>query len=333
MRTACSFFRNAMDNAPSAWEGSWERLAEILQRVRYPRPGLTGDNAKKSLPALCASTFTPGATRSRDTVAGVHLLLLDLDNATEEPTEARHPSGRIKTRKVRLAEPVGMEAVEDALMQAGIAAMGWSTWSAKPEWLKSRWVIPLTAPVPGVLWPQAAEWALSMLGLGAFRASIDGPVLHNSAALAFLPGAPEPSTIRFCELKGRSLSIPSEGLEAVTMPRRELPEWEEVRKAAREGEPWWKCYRVNGLPVAFNGLDLVPMLERLGCKLGPERPWQDGAKRRCTCPWAQEHSGGVDDDSGVIFYGPTRWPEFRCQHSGHLGLGLRDLIEHAWGRP
>ena len=333
MQVACSFFQGALDNLPRPWFGTWERLAEILQRVRHPRPGLTGDDAKKSLPALCASTFAPGATRSRDAVTGVHFLLLDFDNAREEPTETRHPSGRIKTRKIRLAEPVSMEAVEAALIHAGIAALGWSTWSAKPDWPKHRWVVPLAAPVPGALWPQAAERALSMLDLGAFRAAIDGPVLHNPAALAFLPGAPDPSSIGFCEVKGHSLSIPSEGLEAVRMPRRELPAWEAERKAARDGEQWWKAYRTGGLPVEFKGLNLVPMLERLGCKLGPERPWQDGAKRRCTCPWAQEHSGGVDDDSAVIFYGPTRWPEFRCQHSGHLGQGLRELIEHAWGRP
>lgn len=333
MQAACSFFRNAMDNAPSTWEGPWERLAEILQRIHEPKPGLTGDAAKKSLPALCASTFAPGATRSRDAVTGVHLLLLDFDNACEEPTEARHPSGRVMTRKVRLAEPVGMEMIGTLLKSASIAGLGWSTWSAKSEWPKHRWVVPLSAPVPGCLWPQAAEWAVSMLGLGAFRAAIDGPVLHNPAALAFLPGAPEPSSIRFMEVTGQPLSIPSEGLEAVTMPRRELPPWEVERKAARDGEQWWMRYRVNGLPVDFAALDLVPILERLGCKLGPERPWQDGAKRRCTCPWAQEHSGGVDDDSAVIFTEPGKWPRFACLHSGHAGVGLREVVEAAWGRP
>lgn len=333
MRAACTFFQNAQDNAPRPWTGEWDSLADGLQRVRRPQAGLQGDAAKKSLPALCASTFLPGTTRARDHVVGVHLLIMDFDNAREKPTGELHPSGRMKTRKVALAEPVSMEVVQGLLERTGVAAVGWSTWSAKPTWPKFRVVVPLASPVPGVAWPQAAEWALEALGLGPMRTAIDGPVLHNPAALAFLPAAPDPSSIRFFRLEGKPVGIPLDRLHEVEVPRPALPAWERVRVEARAGEVWWKAYRVNGQPVDFIALDLVPILERLGCKVGQERPWGTGTKRRCTCPWAGEHTGGIDDDAAVLFTAPGKWPAFACLHSGHAGLGLREVVEAAWGRP
>lgn len=331
-RTACSFFRNAQDNKPRSWAGAWERLADDLQRIRHPQTGLEGDDAKKSLPALCAATFLPGLPRARENVAGVHLLLLDFDNAREEPTGELHSSGRAKTRKVPLDAPVDMDVVQSLLERTGVGALAWSTWSDKPTWPKFRVVLPLTSPIEAALWPRAAEWALETLGLGSLRAAIDGPVLRNPAALAFLPAAPDPSSIRFFRLEGGPLSIPLDELPTVRPPDHELFPRERTRIEARADDEWWKRYRVKGRPVDFNALDLAPILERLGCKVGEARPWKGGTKRRCTCPWAREHSGGVDDDAAVIFSEPGKWPSFVCLHSGHVGLGLREILEEAWGR-
>jgi hypothetical protein len=35
----------------------------------------------------------------------------------------------------------------------------------------------------------------------------------------------------------------------------------------------------------------------------------------------------------VLIHTPGTWPSFRCMHSGHAHMGLRDLLEWAWGRP
>lgn len=331
-RAACTFFRNAHDNIPRHWAGSWDQLQNGLQRIRRPRSHLKGDVAKKSLPALCAATFLPGATRAREHVVGVQILLLDFDNSMEQPTGEVHPSGRPKTQKVVLDTPVEMEVIQGLLSNAGVAAVAWTTWSAKPEWPKFRVAIPLAFPVPGHLWPQVTEWALGALGLQDVRAGIDIPVLHNPAALAFLPGAPDPSIIRFFSLMGRPLNVPLDQMHRVEVPAQEFPNRQHSGSKARTGERWWKSYQIApGKYLDFKTLNLIPVLKRLGCRLGPERPWGTGTKMRCTCPWASEHSGGVDDDSAVIFRKPGKWPIFACSHSGHGGLGLKDVIKAAWG--
>lgn len=330
---ACSFFRGVQDNHPVPWIGSWERLAEGLLWVRKPKVGLVGDAAKKSLPALCAATFEPGTTRARGNVAGVHLLVLDFDNSAEESTEVRYSSGRMKMRKVPLMAPVSMEAICRQLQIVGVAAVAWTTWSAAAVWPKFRVVVPLVSAIPGVVWPQAAEWGLGVLGLTPFRAAIDIPVLHNAAALAFLPGALDSSSIRFFNLKGGPLLIPLDQLCAVQVPRHEPRAWEPRPSVAPRDDSWWKGYLVGGRPVSFADVDLAAILKRLGCKVGPERCWGPGIKRRCTCPWAAEHSAGVDDDAAVIFMESGKWPRFACSHSGHAGVGLREILEMAWGRP
>jgi hypothetical protein len=106
------------------------------------------------------------------------------------------------------------------------------------------------------------------------------------------------------------------------------------RQAARAaGERWFQPYRVGGRPVDFQTLDLASILQARGVKVGHPRPFKDGTKRRAHCPWAGEHSRGVDDDSVVLIQTPGSWPSFKCSHSGHAHLGLQDLIEWAWGTP
>ena len=114
------------------------------------------------------------------------------------------------------------------------------------------------------------------------------------------------------------------------MPRRELPAWEAERKAGRVGYAWASAFRASdGTPLDLATLDAVRLLEALGCRVGPARSHGAGVKHRTTCPWAAEHSGGLDDDAAVLFMEPGRWPVWRCAHSGHVCLGLRDLLEGA----
>ncbi len=81
-------------------------------------------------------------------------------------------------------------------------------------------------------------------------------------------------------------------------------------------------------PKVCNPADL---LRELGCRVFAERPWAHGTKCRTTCPWAAEHSGGVDDDAGVIYFPLTGRPVWRCAHNGHAHLGVTDLLR-ATGR-
>lgn len=188
----CSFFDNAWDNHPKSKSGTWERLKIVLMRVY--EPGTPGD--KRSMPAISPAFYPDGVTRGRDHALGVGLLILDVDNSVEEvipgefylDSKTGKPTPRPKTRKVKIDRPVTMPEVMAQMKSVGIAAMAWTTWSATAEWEKFRVMVPLAHPVPVDLWERASEWALDYLGLNQFRRGLDVPVLHNAAALAFLPG-------------------------------------------------------------------------------------------------------------------------------------------------
>lgn len=339
----CSFFAHARDNRPRPWRGSWEALRTGLGRVFTPQAGNPGGTPKQSMPAICPAYFVPGATRGRETVQGVSLLILDFDNAREESTgtfypcpSTGEPSNRPKTIKVRIDDPVTPAEVQSALERAGVASMGWTTWSCTGEHPKHRWIVPLAHPIPADLWERAATLALTLIGLDPLRRGLDVPVLHNAAALAFLPGSPDPDSIQRFETIGAALDIPLDELPA--LPGATMAPWQAEVVAERQaeraaGEHWFKSYRVAGRPVDFQSLDLSPLLEGRGVKVGSPRPFKSGTKRRAHCPWAGEHSKGLDDDSVVLIQTPGSWPSFKCSHSGHVHLGLQDLIEWAWGRP
>ena len=332
------FFAHARDNRGQAWEGSWDSLKRGLARTFQPAAGNPGGDPKRSMPAICGAFFPPGANRGRDTALGVSVLLLDFDNERPEPIPGEFYEGgnRPKMRKVRIPDPVTPEQVQDGFMAAGVASVGWTTWSCKPDHPKHRWIIPLAVPVPVDRWERFTEAALEALGLAPFRRALDLGVLHNPAALAFLPGSPTPETIQRFQTDGPALAVALDRLPP--MPAPNLEPWQAAMVAERQatraaGDRWFQCYRVNGRPVEFLSLDLAPILEARGVKVGAPRPFKDGTKRRAHCPWASEHSRGVDDDSVVLIQTPGSWPSFKCSHSGHAHLGLQDLIEWAWGRP
>jgi len=313
-----------------------------LARTYWPEiPG-----QKTTMPAFSPAFYPKGVLRGRDHASGVWLLILDFDNSCEEvipgefhlDSHTGKPTGRPRTRKIRIEHPVTMADAAAQLRSTGVTFIAWTTYSCSSDHEKFRVVVPLAALVPVDFWGVASEWALTHLGLDKFRRGLDLPVLHNPTALAFLPGSPDPASIRRTEAPGEHLAIPLNAVIQGEAPRSPWAPWQnallETRQAERDnGDQWWMAYRVNGRPVDFQSLDLASILESRGIKVGAPRPFKSGSKRRCCCPWAAEHTGGVDDDAAAVFHTPGSWPSFRCMHSGHSHLGLRDLLEWAWGRP
>ena len=80
----CSFFRQAADNVPQTFVGNWPQLKKILERTNMPRAGTSSEEAKKSLPAICAAQFRDGTTRAKTNAVELGLLFLDVDNTVEE---------------------------------------------------------------------------------------------------------------------------------------------------------------------------------------------------------------------------------------------------------
>jgi len=219
------------------------------------------------------------------------------------------------------------------LQARGIAASGWSTWSSSPSWPRFRVVLPLAGPVPPELWAQAVEWILDQTGLNAWRGALDLPVIRDTARLHFLPAQrPGGPAVERCEAPGALIAVPLESLQAVKVPEPVLETWQKDHKARWGGGGYSWAFRfkaTDGTPLDLATLDAVRLLEMLGARVGPARAGGAGKKYRTSCLWSGEHSHGADDDSGVLFMDPGRWPTWRCSHSHHLHLGLVDLLEAA----
>ena len=236
----CSFFSAAWDNNPDPRQYSWDDLRLVLTSVYYPsRPG-----EKKSMPAFSGAYYPPNVTRGRDTALGVSLFIQDYDNSLEEviPDEfhldrrSGKSTGRPKTRKIPIQDPVNLTEVMGQLQQKRIAAVAWTTWSHSPSWPKFRVVSPLSQPVSIDSWPQASDWAIHWLGLDSFRRGLDIPVLHNPTALAFLSGSLDPTSITWAESSGSALWIPHQDIPT-----------EPVASFPLEGPPCVISHRVTEL--------------------------------------------------------------------------------------
>lgn len=324
---ACSFFTHAEDALPKPWCGSWSELLGILERTNRPRPRAKGDDPKKGLPAIAPATFEP-LHRGKDEAQVLALLGLDFDNARDEVIPGEfHKSGTPKTRRVLIDSPVTMEEVSEALWDAGAAAYLWSTWSNRDEWPRHRAVVPLTLPIPASQWEHATEWALAHLGLLGARRGLDMGALRDVARIYFLPGHPGGSdAIHRQEISGEALLIPLDELPGVEVPEvARLPHIQQERERRRtEGYPW-----AATLPVDLTTLRLVDLIASLGVEVGAGRPYKSGTKWRTHCLWPDEHSHGLNDDSGFVIHEAGRWPTWSCSHACHAHLGLVDVLRAA----
>ena len=326
---AWSQFDHARDNDPDRHNGTWDELAKLLTTVNNPSRKKDPSEAKKACPAFSGTAFFSGTLRGRENAEGIHLLIFDFDNTLEIPIPGEfHPSGRPKTQKIPIKNPAQPEDVVERLKALGYAAVVYTTWSSSPQLVKFRVVIPLQATISPAYWTQATEWAMEALEFHPWRDSqaIDIPVLRDTARLNFLPSAPDPSTVRVWELKGKHFTIPEAALPAYEIHELPKPAWQSPRpkKDVRSGRDWWTSYRID-----FKTLNLEGLLKAMGVKVGKSQPWNNGFKHRCHCPWASEHTHGIDDDCAVIIATNGEWPSFKCQHSGHSLLGLREICETA----
>ncbi len=342
-KLACSFFEGgALDSEPVNWQGTWGALVRALCRDFPFDRGLPAAAAKKTIPAICCAQFREGALRARENVEKSGLISFDVDNTMKKDTGGFHlgpdgtPTSRPVLEKVALQPCITVEMVANELERAGVTAFLVGTWSSRPDHPRFRVFIPFVAPVAPHLWVQATEFALDHLGLHAFRSGIDIPVLHNPAALAFLPASPSPESIIRRFIDGDPLYLPNYRLAQTKVGIQDLSPWQKAIVKSRANTPgprWWQTYIRQGRIDDFRDLDVAGILRSLGCWVGAPRSWGNGTKQRCTCPWHGEHSGGVDDDAAVVFHAPGHWPVWHCCHSGHVHLGLRDILEAAWGRP
>ncbi|MBP1626445.1 MAG: hypothetical protein H6Q00_920 [Holophagaceae bacterium] len=329
------FPKGAYDNRPKACQGGWVELQHLFQGTWTPNEVRAGDDPKKGLPGISMATFRPRTTRACQNVMSLDGLLVDFDNGMEVETGEFHvrpdgrPTNRPKVRKVCLPDPVHPQEVMGQLESLGVAAFAYTTWSNKPDWPRFRLAVGFANSVPAELWPAALEYALEVLGLRSFVRGIDLPVVRDIARMHFLAGGPEGQEIQRWSLDGGLLAMPLDVLHRIDVPEIPLRPWQEtiVRERAATDSNWYQRFHVQGKPVDFRSLDVPRLLRAMGVQVGVPQSYAGGTKWRTHCPWASEHTHGLDDDSGVILRFPGHWPIWRCAHSHHAHMGLRDLLE------
>lgn len=340
---SCTFFPTVLDTHPRVWSGTWHALCRGFARDRMPAPHPANADSKRYLAAICGATFAQGATRAGANVESVQLAILDFDNSEEvpDPMGRKHPSGRPVLLKRAIEAPATVNPVCDELQRRGIAGYAWGTWSSTQLWPRFRLVIPLKTAVLPEFWGTCTDWILDATGLNRWRTALDLPVLRDTARLHFLPARrPGASTVERREIVGDILEPPtSEALACVEPPKPMLQPWQQAALAMRDAADfatgagkisWARRFRdSNGRPADLQAIDGVHLLESINCRVGPGRAWGAGTKHRTSCPWFEEHSHRLDDDCGVLFIEPGRWPAWHCSHSHHSHLGLVDLLEAA----
>lgn len=325
-----SLFGGAKDNDPDRHNGTWEELAKTLTHVNKTPKRKDLNDAKKAVPAFSGTAFFEGTTRACENAESLHLLVFDFDNTIEEPIpgEFHKGSNRPKLRKVPIEEPAHPGAVVEKLTALGYAAVVYTTWSHSGSLPKFRVVIPLAAPISAAYWVQATEWSMQHLGFKVWKDTnaIDIPVLRDVARLSFLPCTPDPEGVKVWQINGKHLAIPEAALPTYEHEDPPKPVWAKPRAPLNErtGRDWWRDFKID-----FKTLDLEGLLRAMGIQVGKAQPWSGGFKWRCHCPWASEHTHGLDDDSAVIIRTPGSWPAFKCLHSGHALVGLREICETA----
>lgn len=322
-----SLFNKAQDNKPKGYEGTWEDLAPLFERAhRSTCPSGTPDEQKKGMPAFCGAAFHEGANRGIDGVNAIHVMCFDFDNARPEATgeyydqQKRRPKlKKVKSDRVATPEEV-VSRMKDYTFRA------YTTWSHTEEWPKFRVVVPLETPVPPAQYVALGEWLIAQLGLSEFRdgGSIDLPVLRDPARMNFLPGSPLGET-KFWRNEAKFVR-PTEDLASVEIPEIPAPAWmSQSHKPDPERDSGWVKY---GIVIAE--LDAAALLQAVGCRVGAERTYRQGCtKRRLTCPYGHEHSHGPEGDDAVLICEPGKWPSFSCSHSGHINLGILDVLDSA----
>ena len=327
---SCSFFNSALDNQPHPFTGTWHELQDRLSVTRHTRRGAVGNEAKKSLPAISGTIFKPGTRRARENALSLGLLIFDFDNGIEVPTGefwpdllTGRPSTHPKLRKEMIVNPATFEEVQVALRVAGVNSYSWTTWSHSPKWPRFRVLIPLATAIPAQVWEATIEWSIESLGFGLVRRGLDLPVLRDIARLNFLPGAPCPVMIERGETRGDHFQVPLKALAQVIgadVPH--VLDRGQERGPRSKGDYAWAA----SLRIDLTTLRLADLIASWGIKVGPARPYRGGTKWRTNCLWPEEHTHGLDDDSGFVIHEVGRWPTWSCSHSCHTGLGLVDVL-------
>lgn len=318
---------------------NWQEFIDFLTEPENNRfcavpSDNTPDARKDQAPGFIGAFLTPDSERvCRESVQKVGFLHVDMDFYEEvaEFVPNADPSrpGHILKTKRRVDTPIQkIGQIRDIFQKAGILAAIYETLSSTPEAIRARALVPLDRELA----PDEAPKAFTelMTFLEPLRTAVDMGVGLRVGGHVYMPMGADVLVTMGCEPFAPDLTMePAASSEPVGMKEaRKLLAKDRKRVGVasdfsqQDMEDWYQRFMID-----FKTLDLRAALEEIGCKIGRGRSSGQGVmKYPCTCPLAEEHTGGKSHlDEAVIFEnGDGAWPSFQCQHSHKVTL--KDLV-------
>ena len=308
----------------------WDTFVDL---VKHPEV----QQDKKDCTAIIPAVLYQGQTNRRiENVEYYDILGLDIDNSVKVKIGVGEDGGWI-VRESLCDRPVTPEILQEAAWKAGIASVGYETWSNKAEWPKCRLFVPLSRRILPSELGAVVDMVVEQLGLREYPHACDIKTMKTNGKLFFCPGTKDANKMPLVwDTEGVEFVVPAsfegyEEFEYAPMPIAEeaqaaMEAWKEANPAGLgDGDKYWLDY-----PIHFTTLDVYGLVKELGLNPGKQEAYASGYKARCHCPWEAEHSGGVGKDDAVIFWGECEWPRFSCSHTGHSpAKSLKDLAKFA----
>lgn len=151
-----SLFRHSKDNRPLPVECSWEHFVESMSAHDFTHTD------KLMCPAFSPAEYRPGATRGNKGVVALHMLVLDLDEVSEDE----------------------VLSVCATIEEIGCAALLYTSWSHATKPWRCRIVIPLSRPVKPEHWESCWSKSNDLFG------GVADPQCTDQARIYFGPFAP-----------------------------------------------------------------------------------------------------------------------------------------------
>ena len=300
----------------------WMDFCQRVTTIQHLSPQLPPAEAKRLIPAVMPAVFPSGvALRDSSKISYFDILGIDIDNS-QKIVSGVTPSGGWQITEVLPEHPLTPLMLHKVIKEAGLASVGYETFSNSTAWPKFRVFIPLERSITSRELPHVVEMMIRLLQLHDYPHSYDVKTMTTTGRLYFLPGTQGITTPKRWKSDGKALSIPLDVVRLFPAPKQpdvKIPSDLQVLMNQWRGanahlvcddKDWWM-----DIPYDLSTLDIRSLLIAMGVRVGPATVYRDGFKARCHCPWESEHSGAGRGDDATIFWGAGRWPNFSCSHS------------------
>ena len=253
----------------------------------------------------------PEVVREKESVAGFSLASFEGDRRTLSRVEQVHA--------LTLDFDQGDTTVEQALrLLPEVRGVTYTTFSHTPEHPKLRVIYPFSRPVDAGEYERIWLWIADKIGA---KHALD-EATRDASRFWYLPSHKPDAPYEWQTMKGSALDVPAVLKESWhTPPSFSFP--------AKPLERRPKAFSPRKVRVCDGSAD-ESFFGRAFTAADMAFELLDNGALSVICPWAKEHTSGVDGDSSTVVFPPTseaRWGLFHCSHAHCVHRTAYDLLD------